>query len=435
VDDLRWNALGCVGHPFVKTPNIDRLAREGALFRNAFVVTPLCSPSRASFLTGQYAHTHGVVDNTNHDRLSHGLDTFPRRLQGAGYETAFVGKWHMGNDDAPRPGFDRWVSFKGQGDFNDPVLNEDGQARQVVGYMTDLLNDRAVAFLQRKRDRPFALVLAHKGVHGPFTPAERHKELYKDDPIPRPANADDDYSGKPMLRRPLPEPPRKATSKPKAKAKAAPAPVRGAGEGLIRQQLRCLRSIDEGVGAILKTIDALGRRDDTVVIFTSDNGYFWGDHGLGDKRAAYEESIRIPLLIRHPARIKPGTVRNDLVLNLDLAPTALDLAGLAIPKSIQGRSLTPLCEGEPGGWRGAFLAEYIEEPAYPRIATWQAVRTGRWKLIHYPGLAGMDELYDLEADPIELNNQIADPSAQSTRRDLEAELERLRRETGLGGPG
>src|SRR5262245_9361465 len=195
VDDLRWDALGCTGHPFAKTPNIDRIAKEGATFTNAFVTLPLCSPSRSSFLTGQYAHTTGVIDNTNHNALSHQLVTWPRLLHDKGYATAYVGKWHMGNDDAPRPGFDRWVSFKGQGAYPDPVINIDGKADKVTGYMTDVLNKHALEFVKQKHGKPFALYLAHKAVHGPFTPAERHKELYRDDKVPHPPSFTDRLEG------------------------------------------------------------------------------------------------------------------------------------------------------------------------------------------------------------------------------------------------
>src|SRR5262249_15208952 len=173
MDDLRWDELGCTGHPFAKTPNIDRIAKEGANFRNFFVTLPLCSPSRASFLTGQYAHTHGVIDNTDHSPLSHRLVTFPRLLHDAGYDTAYIGKWHMGVDDSPRPGFDRWVSFKGQGVYIDPTLNTDGHAAKTNGYITDILNVAALDFVRAAHQKPFVLYLAHKAVHGPFTPAER----------------------------------------------------------------------------------------------------------------------------------------------------------------------------------------------------------------------------------------------------------------------
>ncbi len=419
VDDLRVDSLGCTGHPFSKTPNIDRLAREGATFRNAFVTTPLCSPSRASFLTGLYAHEHGVRDNRNYDGLSHRLVTFPRLHRDAGYETAYVGKWHMGTDDSPRPGFDRWVSFKGQGQYADPVLNIDGEVKKTEGYITDILSDHAVAFLERRHERPFALYLSHKAVHGPFTPAGRHSGLYADQPIPRPESAEDSLEGKPAVTR-------KEARAPTKRAAAKKARRRGTGTEVIRNQLRALRSIDEGVGRILEALERAGRLDETLVIFTSDNGYFWGEHGLGDKRWAYEESIRIPLLMRLPGLIEAGSTIDRIALNVDIAPTLLDLAGVAIPADFHGRSLVPLLRGEAIPWREAMLAEYVQEERYPQTPSWQAVRTGRWKLIRYTELEGMDELYDLRADPHELRNLIREPDARSALEALEAELARLR---------
>jgi N-acetylglucosamine-6-sulfatase len=428
VDDLRFDALGSTGSRIAKTPHIDRLAGEGAVFRNAFVTTPLCSPSRSSFLTGQYVHKTGVLGNGNNNELSHRLGTFPALLQKAGYETAYVGKWHMGNDDSPRPGFDRWVSFRGQGVYVDPEINVNGKSAKVEGYMTDILNDHAVAFLTLTRSKPFLLYLAHKAVHGPFTPAERHKTLYADAALPRAPSADDSLEGKPVLRRRLddPAPKKKAAEKAKAKAKAKQGGEGGGGGGpggeLIRNQLRALAAIDEGVGRILTALEATQQLDRTLIIFTSDNGYFWGEHGLGDKRAAYEESIRIPLLMRHPALIKPGTTIAAPVLNIDIAPTLLDLAGVAIPDGTHGRSLVPLLKGETNGWRTSFLSEYFAEAGYPRIPTWQAVRTDRWKYIHYTDFDGMDELYDVKEDPHELKNRIADSDAETTLSDLKREL-------------
>ena len=418
-DDQRWDALGCAGHPFLRTPNIDRIAREGVRFRNAFVTIPLCSPSRASFLTGQYAHTHRVTTNANNNALSHQLTTFPRLLQRAGYETAFIGKWHMGNDDTPRPGFDRWVSFRGQGVYNDPVLNIDGKVDKVQGYMTDILTEHAVEFLRRSRSKPFSLCLAHKAVHGPFTPAERHKHLYSTEPLQRPASGQDALEGKPALRRQAGE---------KQYPPEVAAQLRGFNENLIRNQLRCLAAVDESVGRVLTALEETGQLDDTLVVYASDNGYFWGEHGLGDKRAAYEESIRIPLLMRYPRLIRAGAVRDEAVLNIDLAPTLLELGGA--PEGLHGHSLVPLLKGRRGGWRQSFLAEYFAEPQYPRVPTWQAVRTDRWNYIHYTELEGMDELYDLKADPHELHNLIADPKAAGALQRMQAELKKLLNETG-----
>jgi len=417
MDDLRWDALGCTGHPFVKTPSVDRLAREGALFRNFFVTTPLCSPSRGTFLTGRYVHSHGVRGNSDNNALSHQLITFPRLLHDAGYQTAYIGKWHMGNDDSPRPGFDRWVSFKGQGVYIDPQINIDGRTEKKTGYITDLLSDFAVEFVRKPHDKPFALYLAHKAVHGPFTPAERHKDLYSGDTIPRSPNVQDDLQGKPALTRPV-------ETKPAAQQGAA------SGDELVRNQLRALTAVDEGVGRILQALEETGQLDRTMVVFTSDNGYFWREHSLGDKRWAYEESLRDPLVIRYPKLIKAGTRISEDALNVDLAPTFLALAGVPAPQNLHGRSLLPLFQGKTKGWRTSSLFEYFAEANFPRTPSWQAVRTSHWKYIHYPDLRDMDELYDLRADPYEMKNRIGDPAAAAALKEMQKELQRLLGQTG-----
>ena len=432
VDDLRWDALGCMGHPFVKTPNIDRIAKEGALFKNFFVSIPLCSPSRGSFLTGQYPHTHGVIDNSDHSALSHTLITFPRLLHDAGYETACVGKWHMGNDDSPRPGFDRWVSFKGQGAYENPTINVDGKASKVDGYMTDILNEHALSFVKGEHKKPFALYLAHKAVHGPFTPAERHKDLYATDAIKAVPSMNDSLEGKPVVTRPL-EDPAPGKQKPGKKAKTREAGAEGAGhvpEKAIRSQLRALAAVDEGVGQLFKALEEAKQLDHTIIIFSSDNGFFWGEHGFGDKRWAYDESIRDPLLMRYPKLIKAGTTLDQFVLNIDIAPTLLELAGAPISKSIQGRSLLPLLKDAKTPWRTSFLTEYFQEKAYPRVPTWKAVRNERWKYIQYVDLTGMDELYDIKADPYEMKNLIKEPNAHEALEKMQAELKKLLRSTG-----
>jgi N-acetylglucosamine-6-sulfatase len=414
-DDQRWDEMGIAGHPYLKTPNIDRIGREGVLFRNFFVSIPLCSPSRASFLTGQYAHTHKILDNTNRSERSYELVTYPLLMQRAGYDTAYVGKWHMGNDDSPRPGFNRWVSFRGQGQYIDPLLNIDGKQVPNNGYMTDLLNGHAVDFLRQKHEKPFLLYLAHKAIHGPFVPAERHKSLYSDQPVPRAPNARDTLEGKPNLLRKIPDAPQ-------------PGPGTGSSDELIRNQMRALMAVDEGVGQILKALEETGQLDRTLVIFTSDNGYFWGEHGLGDKRAAYEESIRIPLLMRYPKRIAAGSVREQMALNIDIAPTVLELAGLPVPRAMHGRSLLPVLRSEKARFRNSFLTEYFMEKQVPRFPTWQAVRTERWKYIHYlDAPAGMDELYDLKADPYEMKNLAEDPKFAGDLDRMKKELAKLLR--------
>src|SRR5437660_6917975 len=400
IDDLRYNALGCTGHPFVKTPNIDRIAREGVTFTNAFVTTPLCSPSRASYLTGRYVRSHRVLGNGDNAALSHQLVTWPKLLHDAGYETGYAGKWHMGTDDSPRLGFDRWVSFRGQGVYNDPPLNVDGRRIQATGYITDILTDYSVEFLKKPRSKPFVMYLAHKAVHGPFIPAERHKDLFAKETIVRSANAKDNLDGKPVMQRPIDGAP------------AVTPQAVGSSDELIRNQLRCLTAIDEGVGRILKTLEETGQLDNTLVVFTSDNGYFWGEHHLGDKRWAYEESLRIPMFMRYPKRIKAGSKIGQMVMNVDMAPTMLELGGASTPADVQGRSITPLFKGSVKNWRTSFLSEYFEEPQQKRTPSWQAVRNRQWKYIHYTELEGMDELYDLKKDAGEMKNLIHDAPAQ-----------------------
>jgi len=435
VDDLRWDELGCAGHPYIKTPNIDRIAREGAMFRNAFMTTPLCSPSRASFLTGQYAHANGITDNVDRSAASHKLVTFPLLLHQSGYETAFVGKWHMGNDDTPRPGFDRWVSFKGQGAYYDPDINEDGKSVKPAGYITDLLNGYAVEFIKRRRDKPFLVYLAHKAIHPEanqnndgsvnladserFMPAERHKNLYAGKTVPRRPNAMRAPVGKPALERRIGElPPLGAAT--------------GTRDEAILGRQRSLSAIEEGVGEILSALKETGQLDNTLIVFTSDNGYFYGEHGLSvERRLAYEESIRMPLLVRYPRMIKAGTAPDEIALNIDLAPTLLSVAGASAPGDMQGRSLAPLLKGEKVKWRDSFLIEYYSDRVFPRMERmgYKAARNGRWKYIHYLELEGMDELYDLKTDPYEMKNLINHPGAKKALGEMKQEMERLLKET------
>jgi arylsulfatase A-like enzyme len=432
VDDLRWDELGCTGHPFVRTPHIDRIAREGARFRNAFCTTPLCSPSRGSILTGLHIHHHGIADNTDRSELSHRLVTFPALLQKAGYQTAFIGKWHMGNDNTRRPGFDRWLALKGQGTSNDPELNDDGVQKQVKGYTTDVLNENAAEFVAAKRDKPFCLFLAHKALHpeltqyddgsisdpsaARFIPARRHENLYRNDPVPRRLNYLDDVADKPALARKIddlpPLSPNTATS-----------------DETIRDRLRMLAAVDEGVGMLLKALEKSGRLDNTVFVVTSDHGYWYGEHGLSvERRLAYEEAARIPLLVRYPAAVEPGRLIDQMSLTIDFAPTLLELAGVKPTGKFDGRSLVPLLNGKtPGSWRNEFLIEYNTDTVFPRVRNmgYQAIRTDRYKYIRYNDLEGMDELYDLLADPYEMNNRIDDPKLAATREDLQRRLDQL----------
>jgi N-acetylglucosamine-6-sulfatase len=432
VDDLRWDELSCSGHPVVRTPHIDRLAQEGARFRNAFATTPLCSPSRACLLTGQYTFQHGVLDNTNRSARSHELATFPRQLHDAGYETSFIGKWHMGNDDTPRPGFDFWASLAGQGTSRDPLLNVSGQREQRSGYTTDVLSTIAVDYVRRAHARPFCLFLAHKALHpeliqfddgsvsdpsaAKFVAADRHQALYRDAPIPRRLNVTDSLDGKPALRRSIGNLPPLG-------------PATGTPDDTVRDRWRMLAAVDEGLGQLLGALTEAGTLDNTVVVFTSDHGYWYGEHGLSvERRLAYEEGIRIPLLIRYPPRVRAGTLLDELALTLDLAPTLLSLAKTTIPQSIAGRDLSPLWTRNGAvSWRQSFLIEYYSDTVFPRIDRmgYQAIRTEQYKYIHYAQLNGMDELYDLWADPYELRNVLTDPQCEEVLRQLRQELMRL----------
>ncbi len=416
MDDLRWDALSCTGHPFVQTPHIDRIAREGATFRNAFVTTPLCFPSRASFLTGQYAHKHGIKLGTDRNALSHSLVTFPLLLQKAGYDTSFFGKWHLGNDHIPAPGFNRWVSFKEQGEYVDPEINIDGTLQRQEGYLTDILTDHVVEFIQRSRSKPFFVYLSHKAVHAPFVPAERHKHLFAEIPIVRAPSAKDALKGKPVLRRPgiklLPEDPDAHSS-----------------DEMIRNQLRCLIAVDEGVKRIFDALHRAEQLDQTMIVFSSDNGYFWGEHDLGGKHGPYDEAIRVPLLMRYPKLIKPGSTLDQFALSIDVGPTMLELAGIDPPEAMQGRTLLLLFRDSSTHSRPSFLTEFFLGSGTNRFPSWQAVRTKDWKYIRYPDHAGMDELYALGSDPHEIDNKINDPRFTMTLGELKTELQRLLEET------
>ena len=433
VDDMRWDDMRIAGHPFIDTPSIDRLGREGIRFTNAFATTPLCSPSRASLLTGQYARTHGIVDNTA--RPSHALPVFPIDLQRAGYSTGFFGKWHMGNDASPRPGFDRWVAMPGQGEAINPHLNIDGKPEHARGYITDVLTEYVETFIRTAHNnaKPFLVYLAHKAIHpnvvqrddgsvitmadqpGGFVAAERHRGNYIGRLMPRRPNAFKPPHDKPALMRTIPGLPPLG-------------PGTATSEDEIRGRLEMLLAVDESVGKIRATLDRAGVLNNTVFVFTSDHGYFYGEHGLNEeRRLAYEETIRIPLLIRFPPRIKAGSVSDEMVLTLDLAPTLLTLAGLTPPGSMEGRSLLPIFEGTASKWRESFLIEYYTDTVFPRVLNmgYQAVRTKTHKYIEYRELKGMDEMYDLGSDPYEQRNLISMPAAAATVEQLRLELRRL----------
>ncbi len=407
LDDVRADDI--YDHPFVELPNIERLAAEGARFDNYFTVAPLCSPSRAVFLTGQYPHENGILDNRERAAESHAIRTFPALLNAAGYQSGFVGKWHMGHeDDSPRPGFDRWVSFVGQGVYFDPDMNLDGVPAKESGYMTDILTRYATDFIRgTERERPFVLFVAHKAVHPEvlpgrvrsFPPAPGDESLYEGRALPRSASWQQPLAGKRALARTTEyDDPR--------------SPPGGTPDDVILGRLRMLSAVDRGVGQILGALEEIGEADNTVIVLTSDQGFFYGEFGLAqERRLAYEPSIRIPLVIRYPPLAPPGSVVTSLATNLDMAPTLLELGNLVPPADMDGLSMVPLVGGSPvGDWRGSFAIEYYTDEVFPRVANmgYRALRTERHKYIRYEELDGMDELYDLTEDPHELTNIMAD---------------------------
>ena len=442
VDDLRFDEFGAGGHPYMQTPHVDRIAHEGATCTRAFHPTPICSPNRASILTGQYASRHGIIDNVARDAASMRLPNYHLTLQKLGYETAHIGKWHMGNDAAPRPGYDLWVSFKGHGRLFDPEFNENGTAVQHTGYITDLINERAVRFLEARRTKPFALFLAHKAVHpDAFQAADGTLDLASQGGYKVPARHADLYRGAVFPKRPNMLPPEqvvkqkpvwaeafelKATEPSQAVLRA----IRAGTQEEIRLRAAMMASVDEGVGMIFDTLARTRQLDDTFILFLGDNGYFFGEHALGpERRFAYEEGIRSPFILRYPRRVKAGTTITDLVLTLDIAPTLGALAGGRPPTTMQGHSLLPLFAGRRAGWRKSFLCEYFSENAMPWLVgmSYKAVRTDRHKYIHWVNRddGRFDELYDLDRDPYELKNLIGSRAYAPVRAKLHKALARL----------
>jgi arylsulfatase A-like enzyme len=419
-DDHRWDALGVVQReqgararfPWLKTPNLDRLAAEGVRFRNAFVVHSLCTPSRASFLTGQYTHRHEVMNNFtpfSADKVTHAT-----LLREAGYRTGYVGKWHMGDQRGRRPGFDYSASYLAHGRYENCPFEVNGERAETRGWVDDVATDYAIEFLRANRGRAFSLTVGYKSPHNPFQPPARLREAFAGNQL---------------------KPPQNAGNKPPYLGKVHPATpehLKSGGNSPVKDPLdyfRTIAGVDENVGRLMRALDELGLAANTLVVYASDNGYQLGEHGIGDKRAAYEESMRIPLIVRYPKLGAPGRaagrgtgrVIDEMALNIDLAPTLLDFAGVATPRGMQGRSWRPLLAGRRAAWRRAFLYEYffiykdvtayeIETSDPPVTPTIVAVRTADAKLIKYPGHEEWTELYDLRGDPYETRNLAASPA-------------------------
>lgn len=443
-DDQRYDALSCMGHPHLKTPHIDRLADEGLIFRNHFCTTSLCSPSRASILSGLYAHAHGVSNNFTEYPAD--LVSFPMRLQASGYRTAYVGKWHMGEkNDTPRPGFDYFVTHQGQGQYFDTEFNFNGEERRVVeGYYTTEVTQLAMDWVkQQSEDQPWCLMLGHKAPHSFYLPEPKYEHAFDDVEIAYPASAFnledkpawfrkrlDTWHGiyGPLFdwRKEFPD------RRPEAVQDFA---------RMVRAYWGTLLSVDDSVGRLYDFLKSRGTLDDTLIIFTSDNGLLEGEHGMVDKRTGHEPSIRVPLVVRYPGLVPPEQARvvEEITATIDFAPTILDICGAERLRSVHGKSWKRLAQGDARGWRDSFYYEYNYEHQFPYTPNVRALRTPEWKYIRYPHGDGspdrhLAELYNLKTDSGESHNLIRDPAHRETVRRLRAELDRLIAEHGDGKP-
>jgi arylsulfatase A-like enzyme len=427
-DDHAAHAISAYGSKVNKTPHIDRIAAGGMRFDNCFVTNSICTPSRAAILTGKYSHMNGVPVFNRFDGRQ---PTLAKYLQSAGYHTGMVGKWHLGSDPT---GFDDWNILPGQGRYHDPVfLTKDGR-KTHKGYCTDLITDLSIQFLDgRPKDRPFFLMCHHKAPHRPWQPDEKHRKQWESVRVPEPPTLDDDYATRSdaareaTMRIDRDLTPTDLKQKPPAGLSAKEL-KRWKYQRYMRDYLACVAAVDDNVGRLLDYLDKNGLADNTIVIYTSDQGFFLGDHDWFDKRFMYEESLRMPFLVRWPGKVKPGSVSDGMVLNVDFAPTLLDAAGQKVPADMQGRSFLPLLKGErPADWRTAMYYRYYHYPMHHKVQPHYGVRTERHKLIYFNKI-NQWELFDLRTDPHELKNVYADPAQADTVKRLKAEMYRLKKE-------
>jgi arylsulfatase A-like enzyme len=445
-DDHAAHAISCYGSRVNQTPHIDRLATGGMRFENCFCSNSICAPSRAAILTGTYNHVNGVT--TLSAPFDAAQPSFPPLLQAAGYQTAVFGKWHLGHGEGHDPvGFDEWRVLPDQGEYHDPEFIDATGTSRIEGYATDIITDLSLEWLDaRDPARPFCLLLHHKAPHRSWEPDAAHASLYGGEELPEPVTFRDDYANRSQAARAARM---RMTDLWPEDVKETP-PEGLAGEELdswlyqryLKDYLRCVASIDDNVGRVLDFLDERGLADDTVVVYTSDQGFFLGDHGWFDKRFMYEESLRMPMLVRYPREIAPGSVCQDLVVNVDFAQTFLDLAGVDAPTHMQGASLRPLLGGQrPEEWRDSVYYRYWEhDDGSHGVWAHYGVRTERYKLIYYyneglgqHGTSGRTfppewELFDLERDPHELHSVYGEPAYREVRDGLRAELERQQRE-------
>jgi arylsulfatase A-like enzyme len=451
-DDHASHAMSCYGSRINRTPHLDRIAEGGMRFDSCFCTNSICTPSRAAILTGTYNHVNEVT--TLDTPMDNRLFTFPKLLQAAGYQTAIFGKWHLGTgpDHCPT-GFDDWAVLPGQGRYHNPEFifkgPDGGTWRTVPGYATDLITDMSLDWLEgRDPDRPFCLLCHHKAPHRPWYPDEKHAAMYLNEDVPEPETLYDDYANR-------------ASAAAAAEMRVGPhmtstdlkcevpdelpemALRKWAYQRYIKDYLRVVASVDDNVGRMLDHLRDAGLEEDTIVIYTSDQGFFLGDHGWYDKRFMYEESLRMPFIVRYPCEVAPGSVNDDIVLNVDFPALFLDLAGVEIPESFQGRSFRPLLQGAtPDDWRDGMYYRYWMHKAHHNVYAHYGIRTRRYKLIYYYadalGQAGaIDEsyepeweLFDLQEDPCELRSVYDDPAYAEVRAQLTDELHRLQAEVG-----
>lgn len=441
-DDHASHAMSCYGSKLNETPQIDRISDEGMRFDNCFCTNSICAPSRATILTGKYNHINGV--ETLGRKFDGRQQTLPKILQKNGYQTAIIGKWHLGHGGVHDPtGFDYWNVLPGQGDYHNPKMYEMGVEKQYEGYVTDIITDFSLDWLQnRNEEKPFMLMCHHKAPHREWEPDEKHAHMYEDIEIPEPETFHDNYENRSMaaaratmrIDRDLNEKDLKVDP-PEG---LSPSELKSwKYQRYIKDYLRCIASVDDNVGRLLDYLEETGLAENTIVVYTSDQGFYLGDHGWYDKRFMYEESLRMPFVVRYPQEIKPGTVSQAMALNVDFAQTFLDYAGIPAPEDMQGSSLRPLFNGEtPEGWQTSMYYRYWEHMSEPhKVAAHYGVRTERFKLIYYYGESlGITpfgptepewELFDLQKDPSEMRSVYHDPTYAETVKELKDELHRL----------
>jgi arylsulfatase A-like enzyme len=432
-DDHASHALSCYGSKINKTPNLDRIAAQGMRFNNCFCTNSICGPSRASILSGKYSHMNGFYTN-GRPPFDGTQTTFPKLLQQAGYQTAMIGKWHLGSDPT---GFDYWKILPGQGLYHNPVFIEMGTRITHQGYVTDIITDDCLRWLSnRDKEKPFCLMYHHKAPHRAWDPDEKHADLYEDQEIPYPDTFNDTWETRSDAARDQTMTIENHLT-PRDLKVDPPAGLEGEAlkkwkyQRYIKDYLRCVASVDDNVGRFLDYLDDEGLTENTVVVYTSDQGFYLGDHGWFDKRFMYEESLRMPLLVRYPNHIQAGSVNNDIVLNIDFASTFLDLAGVKAPEEFQGESLKEILQGNtPKDWRKSMYYHYYEYPGAHMVKRHFGVRNERYKLIRFYYDIDAWEFYDLQEDPRELRNVYGDPRYAAIIKDMKQELERLREKYG-----